>query len=119
MSSTDRPTGETASPGEAPPYVRLSGNVFADFGFDPEEAANLQIRSRLAVEVMRWIKTEGLTQAEAAARLGVTQPRISDLSRGKLDLFSIDGLVNMLAAAGRRVEMRVVEGTSPVHAEAA
>lgn len=84
-----------------------SGNVFEDLGFDAEEAANLKLRSTLAIELARYIEAEGLTQAAAAERLGVTQPRVSDLVRGKLDRFSIDSLVNMLARAGRRVEVSV------------
>lgn len=75
----------------------------------PGEAANLQARSVLAIALTEMIKQRGLTQAEAAKRLGVTQPRVSDLMRGKLDLFSLDTLVNMLASAGLRVELRVHE----------
>lgn len=75
----------------------------------PGEAANLQARSTLAIALTEMIKQRGLTQAEAAKRLGVTQPRVSDLMRGKLDLFSLDTLVNMLASAGLRVELRVHE----------
>jgi predicted XRE-type DNA-binding protein len=75
----------------------------------PGEAANLQARSALAIALTEMIKQRGLTQAEAAKRLGVTQPRVSDLMRGKLDLFSLDTLVNMLASAGLRVELRVHE----------
>jgi len=54
-----------------------------------------------------YIKSEGLTQKKAAKRLGVTQPRISDLVRGRIDLFAIDSLVNMLSAAGMRIEMHI------------
>jgi predicted XRE-type DNA-binding protein len=70
---------------------------------------NLQARSALAIALTAMIKQRGLTQAEAAKRLGVTQPRVSDLMRGKLDLFSLDTLVNMVASAGLRVELRVHE----------
>lgn len=91
-------------------FVRGSGNVFADLGFGPEEAANLQLRSRLALEVERYVEAEGITQAEAAERLGVTQPRVSDLVRGKLNRFTVDALVNMLARVGRRVELTVYVG---------
>lgn len=90
-------------------FVRGSGNVFADLGFDPEEAANLQLRSRLAIELGRYIEAEGITQTEAAGRLGVSQPRVSDLVRGKLDRFTIDALVTLLARVGRSVEVRVTE----------
>ncbi len=53
------------------------------------------------------IESEGLTQSQAAKMLGVTQPRISDLMRGKIDLFGLDTLVNMLANAGLHVEVHV------------
>lgn len=89
------------------PIVHGSGNVFLDLGFDPEAATNLQIRSRLAIELDRYIEAEGITQTEAAARFGVTQPRVSDLVRGKLDRFTIDALVSMLARVGRRVEVSI------------
>lgn len=72
------------------------------------EAENMKIRSTLMRELTTRIKTSGLTQAQAAGRLGVTQPRISDLMRGKIDLFSIDALVNMLAALGLTVDLRGV-----------
>jgi predicted XRE-type DNA-binding protein len=84
---------------------RGSGNVFEDVGFSPGEAENLQLRAQL----MSKIRTEArdMTQAQAAKLFGVTQPRINDLLRGRIDKFSLDALVNMLAAAGLRVEMRV------------
>ena len=66
----------------------------------PIEAENLKVRAALMAELSVYIDQAGLTQAQAARRFGVTQPRISDLVRGKIDLFSIDCLVNMLRAAG-------------------
>ena len=84
---------------------RSSGNVFRDLGFSTEEAENLRIRSELMVRLARLIEDRGLTQAEAAKMLGVSQPRVSDLVRGKIDLFSIDMLVLMLAKAGLRVTL--------------
>jgi len=82
-----------------------SGNVFADLGFDPEEAEHLRIRSSLMIEVRKLIEERGLTQVEAAALMGVTQPRISDLVRGRIDLFSVDALIGMLARAGVHVDL--------------
>ncbi len=76
---------------------RSSGNVFLDIGFPKEEAAHLLIRSDLMSQIEQLIKERKLTQKKAAKLLGVTQPRISDLKRGKIDLFSIDALVEMLA----------------------
>ena len=84
---------------------RSSGNVFEDLGFSPGEAENLLLRAQLMSKIRSVAR--GMTQAQAAKRLGVTQPRLNDLLRGKIDKFSLDSLVNMLAAAGMRVELRV------------
>ncbi|MCB1033287.1 MAG: XRE family transcriptional regulator, partial [Acidobacteria bacterium] len=73
-----------------------SGNVFADLGFEPEEALNLRVRSDLMIEISKLIQDRGLTQTAAAGLLRVTQPRISDLVRGKIDRFSVDSLIEML-----------------------
>jgi predicted XRE-type DNA-binding protein len=86
---------------------RSSGNVFRDVGFGSAEAANLKIRADLMIEIERLIKRRKLTQGAAAKLLGVTQPRISDLVRGKIHLFSIDTLVDMLTRAGARVRVNV------------
>jgi predicted XRE-type DNA-binding protein len=73
----------------------------------PEEAAVLKARADLMIALADHIKAQGWTQAEAAKHLGVTQPRISDLMRGKFNLFGLDHLATMLARAGRQVEIRV------------
>lgn len=73
----------------------------------PEEAENMKIRAALMRAVKERIKAKGWSQTEAAKRLGVTQPRVSDLMRGKIDLFSIDALVNMVASAGLHVSVDV------------
>jgi predicted XRE-type DNA-binding protein len=86
---------------------RRSGNVFRDLGFVAEEAENLKIRADLMVALTKLIDTRGLTQAAAAKVFGVSQPRVSDLVRGKIDRFSIDVLVEMLAAAGAHVTVSV------------
>lgn len=82
-------------------------NVWDAIGEDAATAENLKIRAALMRKLVGYIETAGLTQAAAAKQLGVTQPRISDLTRGKVDLFSIDMLVNMLSAAGLHVDVRV------------
>ncbi len=92
-----------------PRLTRSSGNVFRDLGFAEEEAEHLRLRSLLMIEIRKLIAARGLTQKQAAALFGVTQPRVSDLVRGKIALFSLDTLVDMLAHAGARVEL-VVEG---------
>ncbi|MEA2708530.1 MAG: hypothetical protein QOF78_1131 [Phycisphaerales bacterium] len=84
-----------------------SGNVFLDLGFPPEEAQNLLIRSELMLRVRRVIEDRKLTQAKAAKLLGVTQPRISDLVRGRIGKFSIDMLITMLARAGIRIRIQI------------
>jgi predicted XRE-type DNA-binding protein len=84
-----------------------SGNVFADLGFSPAEASNLRIRSQMITALRKFLEKEGLTQAQAARRLKVTQPRISDLNRGKISRFSLDALVNMLTDAGLEVDFRI------------
>jgi predicted XRE-type DNA-binding protein len=86
---------------------RSSGNVFRDIGFDAEEAENLRLRSELMIQVRKLIAHRGLTQAAAAKLFGVTQPRVSNLVRGRIDLFSIDMLVNMLARADVHVRLVV------------
>ena len=75
----------------------------------PLDATNMKLRSALMMELERHIRTQGWTQTEAARRLGVTQPRICDLLHGKINLFALDSLVNMLVAAGLRVEMHVMQ----------
>jgi len=78
---------------------RSSNNVFRDLGFGAEESESLRIRADLMLHISRLIDERGLTQAAAAKVFGVTQPRVSDLVRGKIDRFSIDTLVDMLARA--------------------
>ena len=75
----------------------------------PEAAENMKLRSALMMALKDHIVRAGLTQAQAAKRFGVTQPRVSDLMREKIDLFAIDTLVNMATAAGLHVEMRILE----------
>lgn len=82
-------------------------DVFTDLGFPPAEAENLRIRSAMMRALVAFLRKEKLTQTQAAKLLGVTQPRVSDLMRGKIDLFSIDNLVVLLAAAGLRVDLKV------------
>jgi predicted XRE-type DNA-binding protein len=86
---------------------RANHDVFADLGFGSAEAENLRIRSAMMRALVAFIRQEDLTQVRAAKLLGVTQPRISDLMRGQIHLFSIDNLVVLLAAAGLRVDLKV------------
>ena len=75
----------------------------------PEDAANMKLRSALMMALKEHITRSGLSQSQAAKLFGITQPRVSDLMRGKINLFGLDALVNMATAAGLHVEMRVME----------
>lgn len=86
---------------------RGSGNVFTDLGFSSEEAANLQLRSTLMVHLRKRLTATGGTQTEWAKLLGVSQPRVSDLLRGKIDRFSVDTLVTLLSKTGAEVRLSV------------
>lgn len=98
---------------------RSSGNVFRDLGFEPKEAESLRLRAQLMAELRRLIEARKLTQGAAGKLFGVTQPRISDLVRGKIDLFSIETLVDMLTRAGIRVQLRLSEARGSLRHEAA
>lgn len=84
---------------------RSTGNVFTDLGFPPEEAANLVVRADLMIAITKIIQTRKLAQSEAAALFKVSQPRVSDLVRGKIERFSVDGLIAMLGNAGVGVRL--------------
>ena len=75
----------------------------------PEQAANMKLRSVLMMALKDHVTRAGMSQAQAARLFGVTQPRVSDLMRGKISLFALDALVNMATAAGLRIEMHVRE----------
>ena len=84
-----------------------SENVFVDVGFQPDLAHNLLLRAEMMIRVERFVKQGRMTQQAAARVLGVTQPRLNQLLKRKIELFSLDALVNMLSKAGMRVELRV------------
>lgn len=86
---------------------RSTGNVFRDMGFGPKESASLRIRADLMIELSELLQRRGLTQAAAAKLMGVTQPRVSDLVRGRIELFSIDTLIDMISRAGGEVRVAV------------
>ena len=87
-----------------------SENVFADCGFPPAEAENLRIRAKMMMALTGYVQERKITQSRAAIVMGVSQPRISDLVRGKIGLFTIDTLVNMVAAAGLKVDVDITAG---------
>jgi predicted XRE-type DNA-binding protein len=85
--------------------TRSSGNVFRDLGFPPEEAEHLRVRADLMIKIEKALRARSLTQAEAAKIMGVSQPRVSNLLRGRIELFSSDALIDMLARLGVRVRL--------------
>lgn len=82
-------------------------NVWDAIEDTPQQTASLRARAALMMELERMIQTRGLTQAEAAKLFGVTQPRISDLTRGKINLFSLDTLLDMATTAGLNPVIKV------------
>jgi predicted XRE-type DNA-binding protein len=82
-----------------------TGNVFRDLGFSKEESGHLLVRADLLIQVQKAVASRGLKQAAAAKVLRVTQPRVSDLLRGRIDLFSTDTLIDMLAKLGVTVRL--------------
>ena len=87
--------------------TKVYANVWDAIEPNAAKAENLKLRSALMLALTRHIEREGLTQAKAAKVFGVTQPRVSNLVRGRIDAFSLDLLVKMAAAAGLRVSMKV------------
>ena len=87
--------------------TRGNENVFVDCGFPPAEAENLSIRAKMMMALAGYIRERNMTQSRAARIMGVSQPRISDLVRGKIGLFTIDTLANMATSAGLKVDVDV------------
>lgn len=85
------------------PVVRGSGNVFADLGF--EDAEELQMKAELTRQIYHRIKTLGLTQVQASARLGIGQPDVSKLVNGRYTGFSVDRLLALLSALAIDVDI--------------
>lgn len=83
----------------------------------PQQAASMRVRSELMMALQKWLKAEGLTQATAAGLFGVTQPRVSDLMRGRINLFSLDTLIDMAATAGLAPSVTIKKPKSSKKAE--
>ena len=81
--------------------------MFRDLGLREPEARNLALRSEILIRIEEFVERSGLTQARAAARLGLTQPRLNALLKGKIDQFSLDALVNAATRAGLQVDLLV------------
>lgn len=86
----------------------VHGNLFAHLGFDPAQAVVLAMRADLVAQMRLIIQANEWTQQETAQHLRLTQPRVSDLFRGKTDKFSLDMLITLATRAGRKVELAVV-----------
>jgi predicted XRE-type DNA-binding protein len=84
-----------------------SGNIFVDVGFPPEEAHNLLMRAELMMKIEAYVEKSGMTQKQAAKHLGITQPRLNDILKGKIGKFSLDALVNIAIRAGMQVKLTV------------
>ena len=83
--------------------VESSGNVFEDLGFEPAEAAILHIRAKLLSDLRLFLESSGLTRAEAAQKLGITESRVDHLMRGDWEKFSLEMLITLEARVGRKV----------------
>ena len=84
-----------------------SANVFEDLGFTAQESQNLLLRSQTMIALVQWFEASGMTQAQAAKSLSITQPRFNQLLKGKIEIFSLDALVNMATSAGMRVGLSI------------
>ncbi len=93
-----------------PTFTRTSGNVFEDLRVD--EPAEALAKSELAALIARALRTRGLTQAAAAKLLGIDQPKVSELLRGRLTRFSTERLITLLTRLGRDIEIVVREPRS-------
>ena len=85
--------------------TRSTGNVFRDLGFPRDKAQHLLVRADLMIRIEKDLRSRGVKQAQAARLLGISQPRVSDLLRGRVELFSADSLIDMLARLGIRVRL--------------
>jgi len=82
------------------------GSVFDDL-FDGKEAANLKVRAELMTAIDQWVHSNRLKQKDAAEILGIKQSRVSDLVNGKIDKFTVDFLINLLALTEQKVELKI------------
>jgi predicted XRE-type DNA-binding protein len=84
-----------------------SRNIFSDIGFDAEEAQNLKLRAQLMLKIEHYIQKHHLTQMAAAKAFGVDQPRMNKLLKGRIDLFTVDKLISLLARVNIKVSLRI------------
>lgn len=89
------------------PIIESSGNVFIDLGFEAAEASILEMRAKLMSDLREYIESSGLTQAEAAQKLGLTPSRVSDIRQGNWEKFSLEMLITLEARAGRTMTLEL------------
>ncbi len=89
------------------PIVKSSGNVFADLGFGTGEATILQMRAKLMNDLRVYVQASGMTQTEAAEKLGISPSRVSDLLCGQWEKFSLEMLITLEARVGRQVTLEL------------
>ena len=89
--------------------IRGGGNVFSDLGFSKAEAQNLTLRSQLMMHIDDFYRQSGMNQANAAKALGITQPRLNALLKGRIGLFSLDVLVKIARRAGLSVRLAILK----------
>ena len=87
--------------------TKSKANIFEDLGFDIQESQNLLLRSQTMIALVQWFEGSGLTQAVAAKTLEITQPRLNQLLKGKIEILSLDALVNMATNAGMKVGLSI------------
>jgi predicted XRE-type DNA-binding protein len=117
---TKNTTTQTATPDDSAGHITpAGGNVFADLGFEPAEAAalfeqsqkaiakKLAIKQQLMDTLATWMVSEKLTQAKAATVLGISRPRVSDVIRHKNSNFTVDALIDMVVRTGQTVQISV------------
>jgi len=83
------------------------GNIFDDLGFNSIETQKLKIKSDLMIALSQWIEKNKLKQKEAAKLLNISRPRVSDVTRGKIEKFTIDALIDMVEMSGHKVHLSV------------
>ncbi|NLF51609.1 helix-turn-helix domain-containing protein [Syntrophus buswellii] len=88
------------------PITNSFGNVFLDLGYSPDEAAILQMRADLMADIQKFVTAKKLTQTRAAEILGITQPRVSDITRGEWEKFSLEMLITLATKAGMHVTIK-------------
>lgn len=89
------------------PIIESSGNVFSDLGFESPEAVILQLRAKLLSDLRLYLASSGMSENQAAKRLGISSTRVSELARGEWEKFSLETLITLESRIGRTVTMEL------------